>query len=166
MPSKKLTVPRLKLMPSLLLLRLIMSVEKALSVEVNITKIVCWSNYKVSLSWIKYVNKKWKVCVENRLPEIRVNIRVDCWRYVPAECNPGDIAARYNKKVNFNEVLWFSGASFLTQDENGWPRWETIGDIFESVDEKELMVATSLTSIPQFNFPFIQSHHRDFFPLI
>ena len=59
--------------------------------------------------------------VEDRVPEIRENIGVDCWRYVPTECSLADLATRCNKKVKFNEVLWFTGASFLTQDEKGWP---------------------------------------------
>ena len=148
-PSKKLTVPRLELMSCLLLLRLIVSVIQALSVEVNITKVVCWSGSKVALWWIKSVNIKWKVWVENMLSEIRENIGVDCWCYVPTECNPADITTRCYKKVKFNEVLWFKGASFLTQDEKGWPRCETIGDISENVDQKEVILATNLTSIPQ-----------------
>ena len=107
-PSKKLTV---ELMSCLLLSRLIVLVKIALSVEVNITRVVCWSDSKIALWWMKSVNKKRKVWVENRLSEIRENIGVDCWRYVPTECNPADIATRCNKKVKFNEVL-----SFLTQD--------------------------------------------------
>ena len=47
--------------------------------------------------------------VENRLPEIQENIQVDCWHYVPTECNAADIATRCNKKVKFNETLWFKG---------------------------------------------------------
>ena len=99
--------------------------------------------------WIKSVNKKWKKWVENRLSEIQENIRVDCWRYIPTECNPADIATRCNKKVKFNEVLWFKQASFLTQDGNKWPKCETIGDISENIDQKEDIVTTNLTSIPQ-----------------
>ena len=66
-----------------------------------------------------------------------------------SDCNAADIATRCNKKVKFNEVLWFKRASFLTQDENEWPKCETIGDASENVDEKEVIVATNLTSIPQ-----------------
>ena len=51
--------------------------------------------------------------------------------------------------MKFNEFLWFKVASFLTQDEKEWPKCEIIGDIFESVDEKEVIVATNLTSILQ-----------------
>ena len=148
-PSKKLTVPSLELMSCLLISRLVMSVKKALSVEINMTKVFCWSDSKVALWWIKSVNKKWKVLVENRLSEIRENIGIDCWRYVPTECNPADIATRCNKKEKFNEVLWFKGASFLIQDENEWPKCEIIGDNSENVDEKEVTVVTNLTSIPQ-----------------
>ena len=79
------------------------------------------------------------------MSEIRENIGVDCWRNVPTECNPADIATRRNQKVKFNEVLWFKGAPFLRQDEKGWPMCETIGDISENVDEKEVIVATNLT---------------------
>ena len=48
-PSKELTVPRLELMSCLSLSRLVVSVKKALSAEVNITQVVCWSNSKVAL---------------------------------------------------------------------------------------------------------------------
>ena len=137
----------LELMWCLLLSLLIVSVEKALSVEVNITKVVCWSESKVALWWIKSVNKKRKGWFENRLSEIREDIVVVCRRYVPTKCNSSDITTRCNKKVKFNEVLWFKGASFLIEDEKEWHRCETIGDISKNVDEKEVIVATNLTSI-------------------
>ena len=73
-----------------------MLVKKALPVEVNITKFVCWSDSKVALWWIKSVNKNWKVWVENILTEIRENIQVDCWCYVPTEFNPADITTKCN----------------------------------------------------------------------
>ena len=78
MPSKKLTVLRLQLMSCFLLLRFLLLVIKTLSVEVNITKFVCWSDSKISFWWIKSVNKKLEVWVENSLTEIRENIEVDC----------------------------------------------------------------------------------------
>ena len=95
-PSKKLTVPRLQLGSCFLLLRFLVLVKKALSVEVNITKFVCWSDSKVAMWWIKSVNKNCKVWVENSFSEIRENIEVDCWCYVPTECNPADITTRCN----------------------------------------------------------------------
>ena len=50
--------------------------------------------------------------------------------------------------MKFNEPLWFKGVSFLTQDEKGWPRCETIRDFSENVDQEAVIVATNLTSIP------------------
>ena len=87
-PSKKLTIPRLQLMSYFLLSCFFLLVIKTLSVEVNITKFVCWSDSKVPFWWIKSVNKKWKVWVENSLTEIRENIEVDCWCYVPMTAIP------------------------------------------------------------------------------
>ena len=78
------------------MLRFLLLVKKALSVEVNITKFVCWSDSKVALWWIKSVNKSWKVWVENSLSEIRKDIEVNCWCYVPTECNPADMTTRCN----------------------------------------------------------------------
>ena len=51
--------------------------------------------------------------------------------------------------MKFNEFLWFKGESFLTQDENEWPKCETTEYISENVDEKEVIAASNLTSIPQ-----------------
>ena len=116
-PNKKLTVPKLELMSCLLLSRLIVSIRKALSVQVKILNVVSWSDSKVSLYWVKSVTKKWKIWTENRVSEIRENVGVDCWRYVPTDCNPADVATRYNKKLKFEEVLWWKGPSFLCERE-------------------------------------------------
>ena len=51
------------------------------------------------------------------MSEIRQNIGVDCWRYVPTDCNPVDVATRYNKIRKFEEVLWWKGPSCLCERE-------------------------------------------------
>ena len=84
-------------MSCLLLSRLIVSVRKALSVQVKVSNVVCWSDSKVALWWVKTVTKKWKVWVENRVSEIRENVGVDCWRYVPTDSNTADIATSYKR---------------------------------------------------------------------
>ena len=121
-PNRKLTVPKLELMSCLLLSRLIISVRKALSVQLKILNVVSSSDSKVSLYWVNCVTKKWKICVENRVSEIRRNVGVDCWRYVPTDCNPANEATRYNKKLKFEEMLWWKGPSFLCEREEVWPR--------------------------------------------
>ena len=93
-------------MSCLLLSHLIVSVRKVLSVQVKISNVVSWSNSKVSLYWVKSATKKWKIWIENRVSKIRENVGVDRWRYVLTDCNPADVATRYNKKLKFEEVLW------------------------------------------------------------
>ena len=80
MPNRKLNVPKLELMSCLLLSCLIVSVRKALSLQVKISDVASWYDSKVSLYWVKSVTKKWKIWVENRVSEIRENVSVDCWR--------------------------------------------------------------------------------------
>ena len=86
-------------MSCLLLLRLTVSVRKALSVQVQIFNVVSWSDSKNALYWVKSVTKKGKIWVENRVSQIRENVGVDCWRYVPTNCNYADVATRNNKKL-------------------------------------------------------------------
>ena len=56
-PNRKLTVPKLESMSCFLLLRLIVSVKKAMSVQVKISNVFSWSDSKVSLCWVKSVTK-------------------------------------------------------------------------------------------------------------
>ena len=51
------TIPRLELSGNLLLSRLIISVKNALKNCVNFDKIYLWTNLRVTLSWIKAINK-------------------------------------------------------------------------------------------------------------
>ena len=81
-------------MSCLLLSRLIVSVKKALSVQVKMSNVVSWSDSNVALYWVKSVTKKRKIWVENRVSEIRENVGVDCWPYVPTVCNSTDVATR------------------------------------------------------------------------
>ena len=134
MPNRKLTVPKLELMSCLLLSRLIVSVRKALSLQVKISDVVSWSDSKVSLYWVKSVTKKWKILVENRVSEIRENVGVDCWRYVPTDCNSADVATRYNKKLKFEEMLWWKDPLFLCERKEVWPRSELTGDYGDALD--------------------------------
>ena len=77
-PNRTLTIPKLELVSCLLLSRLIVSVRKALSVQVKISNFDSWSDSKVALHWVKSMTKKWKFWVENRVSEVRENVGVDC----------------------------------------------------------------------------------------
>ena len=69
--NKGLSIPRIELLACLLLSKLVSAVVNAMSVEVVVSKIVCWTDSLVALWWIKRVDKNWKVWVENRVRKIR-----------------------------------------------------------------------------------------------
>ena len=73
-PLKTETIPRLELSGNLLLSHLITLVKNTLKNCVNFDQIYSWTNSKVTLRWIKAVDKEFKTYVENRLSEFRNNI--------------------------------------------------------------------------------------------
>ena len=111
--SKKLTVPRIELLGNLITSRLVLNVLGALKTEIAIGKVYCWTDSKISLSWIKSINKEFKPFVENRLVEIRKNVDVSNWYYCRSEINPADLITRGGN--NLESKLWFNGPDFLYQ---------------------------------------------------
>ena len=97
------------------------------------------------------MTKKWKIWVENRVSEIRQNVGVDCWRYVPTDFNPADVATRYNKKLKFEEVLWWKGPLCLCEREEVCLRSELTGDYGDALDLNqqvgEVLIAPTFTSV-------------------
>ena len=65
-PMKPPTIPRLELLGNLLLSRLMVSVEKALSKILQISKKYFWTDSQVTLAWISSQRKEFKTFVENR----------------------------------------------------------------------------------------------------
>ena len=81
---------------------------------VNFDEIYLWTNSKVTLSWIKAIDKEFKAFVENRLREIRNNTGIENWSYCPTEFNPADLITRVRITKNFIEnKLWWEGPKFL-----------------------------------------------------
>ena len=58
---------------------------------VNFDEIYLWTDSKVTLSWIKAIDKEFKTFVGNRLREIRNNADIENWCYCPSEFNPADL---------------------------------------------------------------------------
>ena len=70
------------------------AVFDAISIQITINEVFCWSDSQIALSWIKQVKKSWKIWVENRVEKIRSNEPVDSWRYIRTDQNPADITTR------------------------------------------------------------------------
>ena len=85
--------------------------------NINFDRIYLWTDSKVTLSWIKSVNKEYKTFVENRLREIRANTDIKNWFYCPTHLNPADLITRtgITKEFTKNE-LWWGGPEFLRSD--------------------------------------------------
>ena len=88
--SKKITIPRIELLGNLITSRLVISVCRALEVDLLIKKVFCWTDAKITLAWIKSIDKEFDTFVENRVIEIRKNIDINNWHYVSTEDNPAD----------------------------------------------------------------------------
>ena len=93
----------------------------------------------------------WKVWVENLLSKIRENLNVNCWRYVPADCNSTDFARRCNKKLKFEGVLWWKVPSFLCEGEELWPRSGLSSDFGDALDLNqeigEVLITPAFSSV-------------------
>ena len=89
-PVKELSIPRLELMACLLLSRLMVSVEK----EVSVKNVFCWTDSQIALWGIRQRRKEWKICVQNRVETLRQNVNVENWGFVPTSLNPVDICTR------------------------------------------------------------------------
>ena len=83
------------------------------------------------------------------MSDIRENVGVNCWRYVPTDCNYADVVTRYNKKLKFEEVLWRKGRSFLCEEEEVWSRSELTSDCGDTLNQEigELLIAPAFSSV-------------------
>ena len=103
------TIPRLELMGTLLLSKLIVRVEKELSSVVRIDSIHCWTDSMVVLHWI-VGGKVLKSFVQKRVDKIKSLIPISTWLYIPSHSNPADIVSRGASISQLNEnKFWFKG---------------------------------------------------------
>ena len=79
---------------------------KALSSELAIYKVVCFSDSQVSLAWIQSEKKEFNTFVQNRVKRIRENVKGDCWNYCKSEDNPANILTQ-NKSNDLSQ--WLTG---------------------------------------------------------
>ncbi|XP_043234481.1 uncharacterized protein LOC122387894 [Amphibalanus amphitrite] len=112
-PLKRVTVPRLELLGSLLAARLVALVRQALRLPED-TVIRCWSDSMIALGWIRGDPQRWKQFVANRVRSIQSLTTPSDWGHCPGDENPADLTTR---RVSAAELLeseqWWSGPSWL-----------------------------------------------------
>ncbi|XP_046478601.1 uncharacterized protein [Neodiprion pinetum] len=118
-PLKKVTIPRLELCATNLLVRLMCHVEKTLNFE-N-TPVYLWTDSTVALAWIKSHPSRWKEFVRNRVTEIQEFARAR-WYHISGFENPADLASRGTSPEQLQKSeLWTFGPSWLSKPSVNWP---------------------------------------------
>ena len=113
-PLKPQTIPRLELMGALLLARLIVSTTNSLSSELKLDPPVCYTDSKITLFWLRGIDKDWKPFVHNRVKEIRQLVSVEHWYHCPGKDNPADAPSRGMTPSELRgHTLWWEGPSWL-----------------------------------------------------
>ena len=70
------------------------SFKEALTSEMKISKLVCWTDSKVAWYWITQSAKEWKQFVQHRVDEIKKLVPAECWKHCPGTDNPADLPFR------------------------------------------------------------------------
>ena len=113
-PIDKLTIPRLELLSAVLLANLIMIVSNALSSVIQVDTVMCFTDSKVSLYWIKGLGKEWKPFIQNRANEIRRLVPAQHWKHCSGKDNPADLPSRGVAPTDLvRNSLWQHGPSWL-----------------------------------------------------
>ena len=116
--KKKYSIPRLELLASFILSKLMVKVKQALEQELLINDYYCWSDSMIVLAWILAEHKELKTFVQNRVSQIRNNIDSKKWHYCRSAENPADIITRFKECDIENNKLWWHGPWFIHKDIN------------------------------------------------
>ena len=111
-------VPRLDLMGSVLLSKLVVSVKLSVEKMLKVTKVVCYSDSQIMLWWLKLIRKDWKLWIENRVQIVQKNVAPENWFYVPTDKFHADLATRLKSPVCLKGcLLGWQGPGFLQSKE-------------------------------------------------
>ena len=115
-PLQAQTIPRPELL-SALLSRLIVSVHKSLQYQMATLDMRCYTDFQVSLYWVRGRDKEWRPFVQNRVQEIRRNVQPEHWFHCPGVFNPADLPLRGLSMVELAvNQLWRAGPEWLGFD--------------------------------------------------
>ena len=121
-PVKKVSLPRLELLGSLLAARLVTHVRRALCLP-DSTVCKCWTDSMVALGWIRGDPRRWKQFVSNRVIEIHSLTSPADWSFVPGEDNPSDLTTRgVTADQLLESELWLEGPAWLSEPAGQPPR--------------------------------------------
>ncbi|KAL9973727.1 hypothetical protein ACROYT_G020217 [Oculina patagonica] len=143
---KELSIPRLELMMTLILVKLMVNVEDALASQQRVKRSKLWLDNQAALFWI--MNRgEWKQFVKHRVNEILKLSDKGDWRYCPCRENPADIRSRGTSASELKQnVLWWQGPAWLTESEESWPSERSVSPTTQGREEERttrILVARS-----------------------
>ena len=113
-PVKKVTLPRLELLATLVGARLLRYFCHATCLD--ITEATLWTDSTVALSWVREDPNRWKTFVCNRVTEIQSYTTPLQWRHCLGNDNPVDLLSRGVTAEQLKTMdVWWRVPSWLTQ---------------------------------------------------
>ena len=119
-PKKSVTIPRLELLGSLMLSKLLPKIASILQVEEANT--YYWIDSQIVLAWIQKDPQQLKTFVQNRVSAIQSATHKSRWNYVRTHQNPADHASRgLSPRQTVQNHLWWKGPPWLMSPPHLWP---------------------------------------------
>ncbi|XP_078051884.1 uncharacterized protein LOC144478036, partial [Augochlora pura] len=119
-PIKTQSIPVFELYGAMLLAELVVHVQRCLDIQVK--RVVCWSDSTIVLAWLRKHASTWKVVVATRVAKIQTILPHAEWRHVPTSSNPADLNSRgVEAEELLQSTLWTTGPKWLVQAEKNWP---------------------------------------------
>lgn len=147
-PLKPTTIPRLELCGALVGTRLYKKASDSLRLKVQ--SVVFWTDSTIVLGWLKMMPNKLQPFVRNRVAEIVEATGNHVWRHVPTTQNPADFISRGVNIISLETLdLWWSGPSFLQDDNSRWPsQVKTVSCLPETRGEVSLHTTLKSNDVP------------------
>lgn len=137
-PLKKVTLPRLELLASLLAARLLTFVRKTLRLPETV-QYRCWTDSTASLGWLQGDPNRWKQFIANRVVEIQELTDPLKWSYCPTSENPADLLTRGISAATLISSVWLKGPDWLNLPEDQWPLMSGCKGSMAGVVESEVL---------------------------
>lgn len=146
-PLPEHTIPRLELCAAVLATELAELITTEANLEIQ--KAEFYTDSKVVLGYIHNETRHFYVYVNNRVLRIRRSTRPEQWHFVPADCNPADLATRSVAASRFESTLWFTGPTFLLNVDCNTKDLSTF-DLIDADKNQEIrpQVSTAVTTSP------------------
>ena len=102
-----------------------------------------------ALWWIKQIEKRWNIWVQNRVNVIPANSSPDVWFHIPSSSNPVDIPTRSISLAHLDLLHWFHGPQFLLDNPKNWST-KDVTLLFREINLEERsvnVVAATVSSV-------------------